>query len=126
VARVYSGAFMTSLDMAGVSLTLLTASPELLRLLDAPTSAPGWPSTPAACTPVKAPAPLPSGTASSAAAAAGAGAAAQDAVLLACIKAAAEALVGAAAELDELDAKTGGAPGRMAAAALGRAGLRWA
>lgn len=41
-ARVYVGAFMTSLDMCGVSLTLFRASPAQLDLLDAPTKAPAW------------------------------------------------------------------------------------
>ena len=36
---------MTSLDMAGVSFTILTVDPDRLALLDAPTSAPAWPST---------------------------------------------------------------------------------
>ncbi|XP_038142354.1 triokinase/FMN cyclase isoform X2 [Cyprinodon tularosa] len=43
VARVMSGSFMTSLEMAGVSLTLMRADPEILRLFDAKTSAPAWP-----------------------------------------------------------------------------------
>ncbi|XP_030609572.1 triokinase/FMN cyclase isoform X1 [Archocentrus centrarchus] len=43
VARVMSGSFMTSLEMAGVSLTLMKADRETLRLFDAKTSAPAWP-----------------------------------------------------------------------------------
>ncbi|MBV8895414.1 MAG: dihydroxyacetone kinase subunit DhaK [Acidobacteriaceae bacterium] len=43
VERVYSGAFMTSLEAAGVSLSVLRVDDERLRLLDAPTSAPAWP-----------------------------------------------------------------------------------
>nr|XP_033465686.1 triokinase/FMN cyclase isoform X2 [Epinephelus lanceolatus] len=43
VARVMSGSFMTSLEMAGVSLTLMKADQETLRLFDAKTSAPAWP-----------------------------------------------------------------------------------
>ncbi|XP_043953471.1 triokinase/FMN cyclase isoform X2 [Gambusia affinis] len=43
VARVMSGPFMTSLEMAGVSLTLMKANPETLRLFDTKTSAPAWP-----------------------------------------------------------------------------------
>ena len=47
VARVLSGALMTSLDMAGVSVTLLDASgatgDAMLDALDTPTDAPGWP-----------------------------------------------------------------------------------
>lgn len=50
VVRLWSGPVMTSLDMAGVSVTLLPLSPdsdptgsELLDLLDAPTGSPAWP-----------------------------------------------------------------------------------
>ncbi|XP_034531882.1 triokinase/FMN cyclase isoform X2 [Notolabrus celidotus] len=43
IARVMSGSFMTSLEMAGVSLTLMKANKETLRLFDAETSAPAWP-----------------------------------------------------------------------------------
>ncbi|TRY97997.1 hypothetical protein DNTS_005327 [Danionella cerebrum] len=43
VARVMSGSFMTSLEMAGMSLSLMTVDEEVLRLFDAETSAPAWP-----------------------------------------------------------------------------------
>ncbi|KAJ8008531.1 hypothetical protein DPEC_G00105840 [Dallia pectoralis] len=43
VARVMSGSFMTSLEMAGVSLSLMKSNQEILRLFDAPTQAPAWP-----------------------------------------------------------------------------------
>jgi len=43
VQRVYLGAFMTSLEMAGVSLSVLHLNEERLHLLDAPTTAPAWP-----------------------------------------------------------------------------------
>ncbi|MBN3295994.1 TKFC cyclase, partial [Amia calva] len=43
IARVMSGSFMTSLEMAGVSLTLLLANQETLRLFDSKTTAPAWP-----------------------------------------------------------------------------------
>uniref|UniRef100_A0A3Q2TI25 Triokinase/FMN cyclase n=1 Tax=Fundulus heteroclitus TaxID=8078 RepID=A0A3Q2TI25_FUNHE len=49
VARVMSGSFMTSLEMAGVSLTLMRADQEVLRLFDAKTSAPAWPNLSTAC-----------------------------------------------------------------------------
>uniref|UniRef100_A0A3Q4BHG5 Triokinase/FMN cyclase n=1 Tax=Mola mola TaxID=94237 RepID=A0A3Q4BHG5_MOLML len=49
VARVMCGSFMTSLEMAGVSLTLMRADPETLRLFDAKTSAPAWPNLSSAC-----------------------------------------------------------------------------
>ncbi|XP_077597852.1 triokinase/FMN cyclase [Stigmatopora nigra] len=43
VARVMSGSFMTSLEMAGMSLTLMKTNPNILQLLDAKTGAPAWP-----------------------------------------------------------------------------------
>jgi triose/dihydroxyacetone kinase / FAD-AMP lyase (cyclizing) len=43
VQRVYLGAFMTSLEMAGVSLSVLHLDEERLHLLDAPTTVPAWP-----------------------------------------------------------------------------------
>ncbi|XP_039394428.1 triokinase/FMN cyclase isoform X2 [Mauremys reevesii] len=43
VARALVGAFMTALEMAGVSLTLLLADDELLGLIDAKTTAVAWP-----------------------------------------------------------------------------------
>ncbi|XP_032355325.1 triokinase/FMN cyclase isoform X2 [Etheostoma spectabile] len=49
VARVMSGSFMTSLEMAGVSLTLMRADQETLRLFDAKTSAPAWPNLSSVC-----------------------------------------------------------------------------
>ncbi|XP_035696381.1 triokinase/FMN cyclase-like [Branchiostoma floridae] len=43
VQRVYTGSFMTSLEMAGVSLTVLHLDDTLMACLDADTSAPAWP-----------------------------------------------------------------------------------
>lgn len=43
VERLYSGSFMTSLDMAGLSITLMKTNPHILDRLDAPTNAPFWP-----------------------------------------------------------------------------------
>lgn len=48
VERVYSGAFVTSLDAAGISLSVLRVDDDRLALLDAPTSAPAWPNAAAA------------------------------------------------------------------------------
>ena len=45
VQRVFLGTFMSSLEMAGVSLSVLHLDQERLRLLDAPTTAPAWPNT---------------------------------------------------------------------------------
>jgi dihydroxyacetone kinase len=53
VQRVYAGAFLTSLEAAGISLSLLRVDEERLRLLDTPTAAPAWPNAAR-----KAPAPL--------------------------------------------------------------------
>ncbi|MBV8865545.1 MAG: dihydroxyacetone kinase subunit L, partial [Acidobacteriaceae bacterium] len=43
VDRLYAGPFVSSLDMAGISLSLLRVDDERLRWLDASTSAPAWP-----------------------------------------------------------------------------------
>lgn len=43
VDRVYTGSFMTSLDMAGLSITVMKVDEATLQLLDAPTKAPAWP-----------------------------------------------------------------------------------
>ncbi|WP_213002167.1 dihydroxyacetone kinase subunit DhaL [Winogradskya consettensis] len=43
--RVWAGTFLSALDMAGVSISLLPVDEELLGLLDAPTTAPAWPRT---------------------------------------------------------------------------------
>jgi triose/dihydroxyacetone kinase / FAD-AMP lyase (cyclizing) len=47
IERVYTGTFLSSLDTAGVSLSLLRVDDDRLRRLDAPTTAPAWPN---ACT----------------------------------------------------------------------------
>uniref|UniRef100_A0A8C1M5Q7 Triokinase/FMN cyclase n=2 Tax=Cyprinus carpio TaxID=7962 RepID=A0A8C1M5Q7_CYPCA len=43
VVRVMAGSFMTSLEMAGMSLSLMKVDEEMLRLFDAKTTAPAWP-----------------------------------------------------------------------------------
>ncbi|CAN6465640.1 unnamed protein product [Victoria cruziana] len=43
VDRVYTGSFMTSLDMAGFSVSVMMADQAILERLDAPTKAPYWP-----------------------------------------------------------------------------------
>jgi triose/dihydroxyacetone kinase / FAD-AMP lyase (cyclizing) len=43
VERVYAATFLSSLDMAGVSISVLGINDEWLRWLDAPTTAPAWP-----------------------------------------------------------------------------------
>ena len=43
VERIYAGTFLSSLDMAGISISVLGINDEWLRWLDAPTTAPAWP-----------------------------------------------------------------------------------
>jgi dihydroxyacetone kinase len=43
VERIYAGTFLSSLDMAGISISLLGVDDERLRWLDAITTAPAWP-----------------------------------------------------------------------------------
>jgi dihydroxyacetone kinase len=43
VERMYAGTFLSSLDMAGISITILGVNDEWLRWLDAVTTAPAWP-----------------------------------------------------------------------------------
>lgn len=43
VERIYAGTFLSSLDMAGISISILGLNDEWLRWLDAATSAPAWP-----------------------------------------------------------------------------------
>jgi dihydroxyacetone kinase len=45
VERIYAGTFMSSLEAAGVSISLLALDEERIALLDAPASAPAWPCT---------------------------------------------------------------------------------
>ena len=43
VERIYAGTFLSSLDMAGISISVLGINDEWLRWLDATTTAPAWP-----------------------------------------------------------------------------------
>jgi triose/dihydroxyacetone kinase / FAD-AMP lyase (cyclizing) len=43
VERMYAGTFLSSLDMAGISISVLGVNDDWLHLLDAPTTAPAWP-----------------------------------------------------------------------------------
>jgi dihydroxyacetone kinase len=43
VERLYAGTLLSSLDMAGISISVLGVNEASLRWLDAPTSAPAWP-----------------------------------------------------------------------------------
>jgi dihydroxyacetone kinase len=46
VDRIYAGTFLSSLDMAGISISVLGVNDEWLGWLDAPTTAPAWPNVP--------------------------------------------------------------------------------
>ncbi|KAI0494931.1 hypothetical protein KFK09_025077 [Dendrobium nobile] len=60
IDRVYTGSFMTSLDMAGLSISIMRADRIILQRLDAPTKAPFWPvSVEGDRPPAKIPIPLP-------------------------------------------------------------------
>ncbi|XP_024017929.1 putative 3,4-dihydroxy-2-butanone kinase [Morus notabilis] len=60
VDRVYTGSFMTSLDMAGFSISIMKTDQAILQLLDAPTRAPAWPvGVDGSHPPAKIPVPLP-------------------------------------------------------------------
>ena len=61
VERVLVGDFMTALDMAGLSLSLLLLDDLRLARLDAPALAPAWPAAVGPHVPGKAPVPLPEG-----------------------------------------------------------------
>jgi dihydroxyacetone kinase len=43
VERLYAGTFLSSLDMAGISISVLGVNDEWLGWLDSPTTAPAWP-----------------------------------------------------------------------------------
>src|ERR1700733_13468771 len=43
VERIYAGTFLSSLDMAGISISLLGLNDDRLRWIDAATTAPAWP-----------------------------------------------------------------------------------
>lgn len=43
VERIYAGTFLSSLDMAGISISVLGLNDAWVRWLDAPTTAPAWP-----------------------------------------------------------------------------------
>jgi ATP-dependent dihydroxyacetone kinase len=46
VERIYAGTFLSSLDMAGISISVMGVNDDFLRWLDAETTAPAWPNHP--------------------------------------------------------------------------------
>ncbi|EFN51059.1 hypothetical protein CHLNCDRAFT_28367 [Chlorella variabilis] len=108
--RLYCGRFMTSLDMHGLSITLLRLDDATLELLDAPTKAPAWPSTPAVYSAAIQLLPVPAGATDEQVAgrsSAEGPSSEQGQLAHRCIAAVCEALVQAEAELNALDAKVG-------------------
>jgi triose/dihydroxyacetone kinase / FAD-AMP lyase (cyclizing) len=125
--RIYAGTFLSSLDMAGISISVLGVDDERLRWLDAATTAPAWgnmmkqrPGKPEAHATFEAGATVSSTTGKGAQSAAGR-------KTKQAIEAACNALVNAAGELTELDRATGdgdlgGSMERAAKAVQGAAG----
>ncbi|CAA7400813.1 unnamed protein product [Spirodela intermedia] len=110
VERVYTGSFMTSLDMAGFSITVMKANAEILQRLDAPTKAPNWPvGVDGKHPPTKIPVPLPPSrsTRNEEALTQPQELRKQGYVLQAAIEAAANAIIGLKDSLNEWDSKVG-------------------
>jgi triose/dihydroxyacetone kinase / FAD-AMP lyase (cyclizing) len=107
VERIFAGTFLSSLDMAGISISVLGLNGERLRWLDAPTTAPAWPNAPRQ-RPGKAAGNMETEASTSATVPAGsgpqsgAGKRTRDAIEAACT-----ALIAAERELTELDRVTG-------------------
>ena len=101
VERMWTGAFLTALDMAGFSLSALAVDDELLSYLDAPTTASAWPTSmaPTRIAPAVAVAARINETT--------ADAGEPDAALVAAIEATARALIAEEARLTALDQAVG-------------------
>ncbi len=106
VERAYMGTFLSALEMAGVSLSVLTIDNDRLAKLDSPTEAPAWPN--AAARPrrqmIPTPVPAPPGQVISGPSSPGT---ALGLALGAAIKTATDALIDAAPRLTELDQAVG-------------------
>jgi dihydroxyacetone kinase len=107
VERLFAGTFLSSLDMAGISISVLGLNDEWLRWLDADTTAPAWPNVgkqpPGKPQEKIVPAPCADGNpASGKLIRSAAGVKTKQAIEAAC-----QALIGAERELTELDRITG-------------------
>lgn len=100
--RLWSGPVMTSIDMVGVSVSLLPVDDALIALLDAPTASLAWPGAPGGDRPEVRHAPVPEVPA-----AAADDAGAPDERVRAAIDAACRALLDARRDLDEADRHVG-------------------
>ncbi|GJP44461.1 hypothetical protein CLOM_g8046 [Closterium sp. NIES-68] len=112
VERVYAGHFMTSLDMSGLSLSVLKVDDQILQRLDASTLAPAWPNACQGARPAtKVPVPLPPGPADSHAASSlcerPKDLSEEGACMERCIRGGAEAVLAVVADLNAWDAKIG-------------------
>jgi dihydroxyacetone kinase len=105
VERIYAGTFLSSLDMAGISISVLGLNHERLRWLDATTTAPAWPNV-TRQRPGKAEAQIAAEAGTEVSSGNGArteaGRKTQQAIAAAC-----KALLGAEGELTEMDRVTG-------------------
>ncbi|CAI7848841.1 unnamed protein product [Closterium sp. NIES-53] len=111
VERVYAGHFMTSLDMSGLSLSVLKVDDQVLQRLDSPTLAPAWPNAcqgarPATKVPVPLP-PAPPGSQPASACERPKELTEQGRCLERCIRGGAQAVLALAADLNAWDAKIG-------------------
>ena len=107
VERIFAGTFLSSLDMAGISISVLGLNDDRLRWLDAETTAPAWPNA-AKQRPGKPAVGTETGGNTSATKAAGRGAQTETGKRTAdAIKAACKALIAAEGELTEMDRVTG-------------------
>jgi dihydroxyacetone kinase len=106
VERVYMGTFLSSLEMAGISLSVLPVDDERLSRLDAPTDAPAWPNAASRPRVRTAPPPEPSPSAP-ASPPPGPPQTSMGKHLEAAIRAAARALIAAAPRLTALDQAVG-------------------
>jgi dihydroxyacetone kinase len=107
VERLYAGTFLSSLDMAGISISVLNVNDEWVRWLDADTTAPAWPNF-SRNRPGRPQAQIPAEIASEANSPAGDGTqSAADTRIKRAIEAACDALIAAEPELTEMDRITG-------------------
>ncbi|XP_033735485.1 triokinase/FMN cyclase-like isoform X1 [Pecten maximus] len=113
VERAYCGTYITSLEMAGISITLLHLDDTLRRCLDAPTSAPAWPRPllpPGAVTrqtPVRMPRETIQAQVTKSGPKMASVGSAEAGLIYDCLKLAGERLVAAESQLNELDRESG-------------------
>ncbi|XP_029127275.1 putative 3,4-dihydroxy-2-butanone kinase isoform X2 [Cajanus cajan] len=108
VDRVYTGSFITSLDMAGFSISIMKADASILQRLDAATKAPYWPVTEDGNRPpAKIPVPVPLSQSAKSDKSQPVSLNKQGQVLQEAIEAAANAIINLKDSLNEWDSKVG-------------------